>query len=182
MATYLHILNHAGRTQAVLNTRQKITPRQRADLVYSLQNPTYPQEMNAYRVYMSLPGKPDRFTRRVYPEQFQGVGVLSNHKDLNKIPRFTDSGQIKKEDIPVQIRGEELFYYLDKMVHKDGPPHSPENLTPWTSLTCPRKASSVTQEQRSWAKDLREQGVTLRKVADMTGIPFGSLQKVLQAA
>lgn len=45
MTTYLHILNHVGKTQAILNSRQRITPRQRADLVYALQNPAYPQQI-----------------------------------------------------------------------------------------------------------------------------------------
>ena len=179
MTTYLHILNHAGATQAVLNTRQHITPETQASLVSSLQNPTFTQEVISYKAYMASSGTPDKFTTRGHPEEFQGVGILSSHSNLNKLPRFTDSGQIKKEDIPIQIRGKELFAYLEKMVKKVKPPTRTGNLTPWTQATRPSKISSVTPEQLSQAVTLKGQGVSHRKIAGMTAIPYGSLSKLL---
>jgi len=182
MTMYLHILNHAGETQAVMNTRKKLTLREVADLAYLIQNPRFTQELNLYRAYMDLKGPPDRFTQRVAPEEFQGVGVLSTFKDLNKISRFSESGLIKVEHAPKQLRGEELLAFLNKMSNNVAPPSRPENLTPWTTATCPRKVSSVTQEQITQAVKLKEQGVSHRKLASMTGIPYGSLSKILKPA
>lgn len=159
MTMYLHILNHAGETQAVMNTRQKLTHSEVAVLAYLIQNPRY-----------TLDGT---------ESEFQGVGVLSTFKDLNKISRFSESGLIKAEHIPRQLRGEELLAFLNKMVTKVAPPTRPENLTPWSSSTCPIKISSVTQEQITQALKLKEQGVSHRKLASMTGIPYGSLSRVL---
>ncbi|WP_333842204.1 hypothetical protein [Limnohabitans sp.] len=162
MTMNLHILNHAGESQAVLNTRQKLTLREVADLAYLIQNP--------------------RFTLNENESEFLGVGVLSTFKDLNKISRFAESGLIKVEHTPRQLRGEELLTFLNKMSATAAPPTRPENLTPWSSSTCPIKVSSVAIEQITQAMRLKKQGVSYRKVASMTGIPFGSLQKVLAKA
>ena len=162
MTMYLHILNHAGEIQAVINTRHKLSLREVADLACQIQNP--------------------RFTLRGNESEFQGVGVLSTFKDLNKISRFSESGLIKMEHNPRQLRGEELLAFLNKMSTTLAPPTRPENLTPWSSSTCPIKVSSVAIEQITQAMKLKRQGVSYRKVASMTGIPFGSLQKVLESA
>jgi hypothetical protein len=162
MTMYLHILNHAGETQAVMNTRKKLTLREVADLAYLIQNP--------------------RFTLKGNESEFQGVGVLSTFRDLNKISRFSESGLIKAEHIPRQLRGDDLLAFLNKISNNVAPPSRPENLTPWTTATCPRKVSSVTQEQITQAVKLKEQGVSHRKLASMTGIPYGSLSKILKPA
>ena len=159
MTMYLHVLNHAGETQAVLNTRQKLTLREVADLAYLIQNP--------------------RFTLKGNESEFQGVGVLSTFKDLNKISRFSESGLLKVEHTPKQLRGEDQLEFLNKMSTTVALPTRPENLTPWCSSNCPIKVSSVSLEQITQAVKLKEQGVSYRKVATMTGIPFGSLQKAL---
>ena len=162
MTMYLHILNHAGENQAVLNTRQKLTHSEVAVLAYLIQNP--------------------RYTLKGNESEFQGVGVLSTFRDLNKISRFSESGLIKVEHIPRQLRGEELLSFLNKMVTKVGAPKGLGQLTPpWSSSTNPIKASSVTQEQITWAVQLKEQGVSYRKVATTTGIPFGSLHKLMNS-
>jgi hypothetical protein len=159
MTMYLHILNHAGENQAVLNTRQKLTHSEVAVLAYLIQN--------------------SRYTLKGNESEFQGVGVLSTFRDLNKISRFSESGLIKVEHIPRQLRGEELLSFLNKMVTKVAPPERPENLTPWTEATRPIKISSVTQEQITRAVTLKEQGVSHRKLASITGIPYGSLSRLL---
>lgn len=162
MTMYLHILNHAGETKAVMNTRKKLTLREVADLAYLIRNP--------------------RFTLEGNESEFQGVGVLSRFKDLNKISRFSESGLIKMEHIPRQLRGEGLLAFLNKMSNSLAPPTRPENLTPWSSRTCPIKVSLVTHEQITQAVKLKEQGVSHRKLACMTGIPYGSLSKILKPA
>ena len=115
---------------------------------------------------------------------YDGVGVLSSHSNLDRLPRFIDSGQIKKEDVPIQLRGEELFAYLEAMVNKPAPKPQPGNLKPWTRSSCPIKVSSnpATAEQMTWAKDLLGQGLSWRKTAKKVGVPAGSLQKLLKAA
>jgi hypothetical protein len=178
---YLHLLTHSGKTLKVLNTRQRLTTLERADMTCSLLNPTYAQEMNAHRAYMALPGKPDRFTRRVHPVECTGVGVLSTSKKLNQLSRFEGNGQIKASEIPTQLRGEVLLDYLDQMVGKSGPPCKAENLKSWVKGSCPVKVSSVTDEQVTWAKALKAQGVSLRKSSELTGIPLSSLHKLVTA-
>jgi hypothetical protein len=162
MTMYLHILNHAGETQAVMNTRKKLTLREVADLAYLIQNP--------------------RFTLKGNESEFQGVGVLSTFKSLNKISRFSESSLIKMEHTPKQLRGEDLLAFLNKMSNKVAPPARPENLTPWSPSTCPIKVSLVTEHQITQAVKLKEQGVSHRKLASMTGIPYGSLSKILKPA
>ena len=157
MTMYLHILDRAGETQAVLNTRQKLSPLQVADLAHLIQNP--------------------RYTLKGIESEFQGVGVLSTFRDLNKITRFS-SGQIQTEHIPDQLRGEKLLSFLNKMTKLDALLDKAINLTSWTTATRPIKVSSVTQDQLSQAASLKEQGVSHRKMADMTGIPYGSLSKL----
>ena len=172
---YLHILDRACNTRAVINTRKSLSTREVADLAYMIQNPTFTEELQAYKAYMALPGVPDKQTRRVLPEEFQGVGVLSTFTDLNKIKRFS-SGDMQTEHIPKQLRGVALLAFLNTML-KNAKPAS-QNLTPWTKATRPCKVSSVTLEQITWAKTLKEQEVGHRKIADMTGIPYGSLTKL----
>ena len=154
---YLHILDRACNTQAVINTRQSLTPSRVADLAYLIQNPNYTQGGSV--------------------SEFQGVGVLSTFKDLNKITRFS-SGQMQTEHIPRQLRGEALLAFLNSMTKKVKPPSCTQNLTPWTKATRPHKATSVTPEQITWATTLKGQEVGHRKIADMTGIPYGSLTKL----
>ena len=154
---YLHILDRAGETQAVLNTRQKLSTVEVADLAYLIQNPNHTQGGST--------------------SEFQGVGVLSTFRDLNKITRFS-SGQIQTEHIPGQLRGEALLSFLNKMAKLDALLDRAVNLTSWTAATRPTKTTSVTQEQLSQATSLKEQGVSHRKMADMTGIPYGSLSKL----
>lgn len=163
---YIHILDHHGEVQSVLNTRRKLSNFELADLLYTPHNPAYIK---------------DRASGRASPEEFKGVGVLSTFKDLNKIPRFSTTGQIKTEHIPVQIRGQQLLDFLNNMTKKTSPINKAENLTSWTESTRPIKPQSATTEQISWAASLRLQGVTFRKVAELVGIPFGSLQKLLIA-
>ena len=158
MTMYLHILDRAGETQAVLNTRQKLSPLQVADLAHLIQNP--------------------RYTLKGIESEFQGVGVLSTFRDLNKITRFS-SGQIQTEHIPGQLRGDALLAFLNKMTKLDALLDKALNLTSWTRETRPLKTTSVTQEQLSQATSLKEQGVSHRKMAGMTGIPYGSLSRLL---
>ena len=175
---YLHIIDRACKTRAVINTRKSLSPVEVADLAYLIQNPTFTKELQDYRAYMALPGVPDRQTRRVYPDEFQGVGVLSTFKDLNKITRFS-SGQMQTEHIPRQLRGDALLAFLNSMTKKAKPPKNMGKLaSPWSSSTNPRKATSVTPEQITWATTLKGQEVGHRKIADMTGIPHGSLSKL----
>jgi hypothetical protein len=162
MTMYLHILDSFGATQAVLNTRQQISRLEVADLCYLIQNRNY--------------------KHGGYQSEFQGVGVLSTSKDLNKLPRFSN-GDIKTEHIPKRLRGESLFDFITKMVKKEVPPLSGLGTlaSPWSPTTCPRKASSVTPEQLSQATSLRGQGVTHRKISQITGIPKGSVSKLFPA-
>ena len=157
MTMYLHILDRAGKTHAVLNTRQKLSLLEVADLAYLIQNPNYTQGGSV--------------------SEFQGVGVLSTFKDLNKITRFA-SGQIQTEHIPRQLRGEALLSFLNKMTKLDAPLDRAINLTSWTTATRPIKTTSVTQQQLTQATSLKGQGVSHRKIASITGIPYGSISKL----
>jgi len=175
---YLHILDRACNTRAVINTRKSLSTREVADLAHMIQNPTFTEELQAYKAYMALPGVPDKQTQRVLPDEFQGVGVLSTFTDLNKIKRFT-SGDMLTENIPKQLRGVALLTFLNTMSKQAKPPKNMGKLSsPWSTSTNPRKASSVTSEQITWAKTLKGQEVGHRKIADMTGIPYGSLTKL----
>ena len=178
---YLHILNKFGKTLTVLNTRQRLSLRERADLVYGHQNPLYFEQMEALRVFLALPGEQSRLVRRSPPDRFQGVGVLSPHKNLNAMPRFSGSGEIKVADIPKKLRGEELFDYLDTLTRIDGPEIKTGNLVPaWDGKTNPRRVSKVTAAQRELAATLRGQGVTWRKVGEIVGVNHSTLQQSIQ--
>jgi hypothetical protein len=114
----------------------------------------------------------------------QLVRVLASSGDLNKLERLIASGHIMRDDIPVQIRGQELQAYLDGMVTKPAFKLQPGNLKLWTRSTCPIKVSSnpATTEQMTWAKGLLGQGLFWRTTARMLEIPSGSLQKLLKVA
>ena len=178
---YLHILDKAGKTVAILNTLQRLSHLERADLVWQHQNPRYFDQMEALRAFLALPGETSPLVRRSPPDRFQGVGVLSPHKNLNRLPRFTGSGEIKVADIPKKLRGEELFAFLDGLTKIGKPPEKSGSLQPaWDGKTNPRRTSKVTAAQRELASTLRSQGVTWRKVGAMVGVNHSTLQQSIQ--
>lgn len=149
---YLHILDHAGHRLALLNTRKRLDHSEHAELVSSL------------------------------GDQFRGVGVLSAHANLNQLPRFAGSGEIKTEHIPKQLRGAAFNDYLAALTRIAAPITKTGNLAPaWSSETCPRRVSKVTAEQRDSAAKLRGQGVTWRKVGEMVGLDQSTLRRAISA-
>lgn len=185
---YLHILDKYGHRVALINTRKGLSYDDAALLVPHIVNRDYERRTAAHRDYLALPGKPAPYGQPLPPDRFHGVGVLSAHSNLNALPRFTGSGEVKGADIPKQIRGQALIDYIGQLTQASGAERRAPSEPPrgggrradaWTSETAPRRASKVSAAIKERAHELRARGISWRKLAAMVGINQSTLRLAL---
>jgi hypothetical protein len=102
------------------------------------------------------------------------VGVLTRPGlDLNNLPRFAKTGEIKAYAIPKQLRGRQLSIYIHNL-QKGRPQNANLKRTGlrkapnWTAQTRPNKPRTIADEVVERALELRAKDVIWREIARIT--------------
>jgi hypothetical protein len=114
------------------------------------------------------------------------VGVLTRPGlDLNNLPRFAKTGEIKGYAIPKQLRGHQLAVYIYNL-QKGRPQNANLKRTGlrkapnWSAETRPNKPRKISDEVIERSLELRAQGVMWREIARITKTNFEGIRSAIK--